>query len=368
MRKKKILFLISDTGGGHRASANAVISALERMAPGRYDLKMVDFFNVGNSAVDGVIKGFYSRVIQRHRWVWGLTFSLTNNRVFWRAVQPLYRIIHDNIRMMIDKEKPDLVVSIHPMVNTITKKVLDELGQGIPFLIITTDPVTLHVGWLERGADFTIVATEDAKKCLISLGVQEARVKVLGLPIAPDFYIPVRDKGVVKARFGLRKDVFTVLFSGGGDGGGKIYPVVKRLIKDAAGERLDLQVIVVCGRNEKLRSKLASLGVIAIPFTDMMPELMGVVDLMVIKAGPGTIEESMARGLPIIITSYLPGQEKANIDYARKKWRAFYEPTVKGATDRIKSEFRSPAKRHAPVKAGDAPVYRIAKFISSMLK
>ena len=46
-------------------------------------------------------------------------------------------------------------------------------------------------------------------------------------------------------------------------------------------------------------------------FVKKMSELMEVADCLVTKAGPGTIAEAAIRGLPTMLSSYLPGQEGA---------------------------------------------------------
>src|SRR5262249_48752829 len=79
------------------------------------------------------------------------------------------------------------------------------------------------------------------------------------------------------------------------------------------------QLVVVCGRNEKLRRRLYELEALTpmliLGFVDYMPELMRVCDLVVTKAGPGAIAEALATGLPLVITGFLPGQESPNVDF-----------------------------------------------------
>jgi UDP-N-acetylglucosamine:LPS N-acetylglucosamine transferase len=84
-----------------------------------------------------------------------------------------------------------------------------------------------------------------------------------------------------------------------------------------------MHLVVVCGRNETLRSKLEDLAP-ALPtpmtimgFTDKVPELMRAADLLVTKAGPGTLAEANAAQLPVVVYDYVPGQERGNVDFVR---------------------------------------------------
>ena len=362
-KKKKIIFLSADTGGGHRASINALIQAIERIAPGKYELKRIEFFDRANPKLDRLIRAFYSQSISKFEWLWGLVYYTSNQTLVWKTIHPLYKAIYENVRKMYLHEKPDLIVSVHPMVNQITRKILDDMKLNTPFVVVTSDPVTLHLGWIEPGADLSVVSTKEAMERMIENDVPRGRIRLIGLPINPVFYDKVRDKRRIMEDFGIKPGRYTVLFSGGGDGGGKILPVVRALVK----HKVNVQAIVACGRNEELKKAVSKLGVVAIPFTDKMHELMSVVDLMVIKAGPGTIEESYAKGLPMIITSYLPGQEKANIKYAKEKGRAFYEPETAGVISRIRKEMKIRRKAKLVPKS-KAPVYKIARLLISVVE
>ncbi|MBN2141805.1 hypothetical protein JW711_00600 [Candidatus Woesearchaeota archaeon] len=363
-RRKKIIFLSSDTGGGHRATCDALITAIEKVSPGKYELKRVEFFERGNPFISKCICKFYSWVMSRCNWLWGMIYHLSNTWLVWAAIQPFYGVLRKNIRNMVEEEDPDLIVSIHPMVNQLMRKVLGSMERQIHYGIVTSDPVMLHRGWIEPSAEFIVVSSPQAEERALKLGAPKERVKRLGLPINPIFYEHDLDKERIRKEFGLKKGQYTILFSGGGDGGGKIFPIVEKLL----AEKLAIQVVVACGRNDELREKLSKMGVVALPFTKKMHELMCVIDLMVIKAGPGTIEESATKGIPMIITSYLPGQEARNVEYAKSIGRAFYEPDTAGAVKRIKEELQNKAGKTKPIPKSDAPVYRIAKFLISVIE
>jgi len=81
------------------------------------------------------------------------------------------------------------------------------------------------------------------------------------------------------------------------------------------------QMVVICGKNEELKAKLRSedwpknVRVKIRGFTKRMDEWMGASDCIVTKAGPGTIAEACASGLPIMLSDFLPGQEAGNVPF-----------------------------------------------------
>ena len=101
-------------------------------------------------------------------------------------------------------------------------------------------------------------------------------------------------------------------------------------VRTLALEPYQWQVVVVCGRNEKLRRRLAeerfATPTLVLGFVDYMPELMRACDMAVTKAGPGAIAEALATSLPLIITGFLPGQETPNVDYVVESGFGAYAP------------------------------------------
>merc|ERR1712038_513750 len=61
-------------------------------------------------------------------------------------------------------------------------------------------------------------------------------------------------------------------------------------------------------------------------FVSRMAEYMVAADILITKAGPGTIAEAAALGLPTLLTSFLPGQEEGNVDFVVEKQFGQYQP------------------------------------------
>ena len=307
--KKKILYFFSDTGGGHRSAATAISRALERQAEGKYVQEMIDVF-AATSGFLNVFARLYAPVIKYSPRLWGQLYSWLDDEKKLEQLELISRpfILKELVKLIEDK-KPDVIVSVHPMINHLTVRAIKETKRRIPFLVVITDPVTLHRAWITPGADRVIVASPEAKKLAIKYGMPEKKIKVIGMPIDPKFLT-----GKKTGQTGRR---FTILLMGGGEGGGGMYEIIKEF--ESSG--FDGQLIVITGRNKQLELKLKkeaagfSFPLRVFGFTNQVYELMSESDLIITKAGPGTIAEAMAMNLPIIITSWLPGQEEGNVEF-----------------------------------------------------
>jgi 1,2-diacylglycerol 3-beta-galactosyltransferase len=228
----------------------------------------------------------------------------------------LYPFFRGSIGRIYADERPDLVLSVHSMVNHVPLRVLRrQVGSHVPFVTMVTDMVTVHPSWCCPEVDYCMVPTEEARRAAIRFGMRAESVEVVGQPVSLSFASRVGAKGEVRARLDLDLARPCVLVVGGGDGVGPIYETTRAI----ANMVPDAQMVVVCGHNDGLRQQLDSVNW-EIPtkicgFVDNMPELMSASDLLVTKAGPGTLAEAWIAGLPVIVSSYTPGQETANVQY-----------------------------------------------------
>jgi len=314
---KKILYLFSDTGGGHRSAATALIKAVNEISRNKYRQDMVDVFAECSGFLN-IFARLYGPVIKYSPKMWGRLYYWLDDPKRLEMLERLSRpFILKELKKLIKERNPDLIVSVHPMVNHLTSRALKELRRKTPFLVVITDPVTLHRAWIAKDVDRYFVATEEAAKNCEHYGLQDKSIKVLGMPIDPKF--AKRDFEKAKARFDdlLDPDYFTVMLMGGGEGAGGLFKIVRAIIKSG----LEVQLIVVAGRNQRLEEKLraeaekAKYPLVVFGFTDKIAELMSESDLLITKAGPGSIAEALAMNLPMIITSWLPGQEEGNVEF-----------------------------------------------------
>ena len=263
------------------------------------------------------LASLYSPMISRSRAAWGAVYHSSNTQPTFAAIRAVFGPpVRKVLRQLLEQRDPDVVLSVHPLLNHVAHQAIRKSGRPRALMTVITDLVDFHRGWTFSHADLVVAPTEGARRVALRRRVPADRVKLLGLPVDLRFRPPAPgEKEALRRRFGLDERRFTVLVMGGAAGVGHLAAQVRVLATDPH----PWQLVVVCGRNEKLRKRLLELyvgtPVLALGFVDYMPELMRACDLVVTKAGPGAIAESLATGLPLVITGFLPGQETPNVEF-----------------------------------------------------
>ena len=318
---KRALLLISDTGGGHRSAANAIAAALEEIrSPHSYEPRIEDV--AAHCAFPLTQLGLgYSMALRYAPPIYGALYHATNGRRRYRALvrfcEPLYR---ERLRDLFVGYQPDVIVSVHPLLNHAALRARDDARmQHVPVVTVITDLGKVHESWLVPEADAVVVPAREVYQRALSRGVSPSRLRFLGHPIDPKFDDVTGSKADLRAQLKLPANTPVVMLMAGGEGGGKLLSTALAL----ARARLPIDLVVVCGRNEPLAQKLGELSTTlptpmhVLGFTDKIPEYFRAVDLLVTKAGPGTLAEADAAQLPVVVYDYVPGQERGNVDFVR---------------------------------------------------
>jgi len=333
----RILILFSDTGGGHRAAARALTDALKQLDP-TCVVTVADPLISQGPAIVRRLAALYSPMIQRSRAAWGAVYHSSNTKPTFAAIRALFgRGVRNVIVDLVAQSDPDVVLSVHPLLNHIAHQAIVKSGRPRALMTVITDLVDFHRGWTFSRADLVVAPTELARKVALRRRVPADRVKLLGLPVDLRFRPPAPgEKRALRRRFGLDETRFTVLVMGGAAGVGNLLKQVRIL----AWEPEQWQVVAVCGRNEKLRRRLARLRfatpTLVLGFVDFMPELMRASDVVVTKAGPGAIAEALATGVPVLITGFLPGQESPNVDFVIESGFGAFTPKESELFDEVR--------------------------------
>jgi len=341
--KTRILFLFSDTGGGHRSAAEAIIEGLNLEFGDQFTTEMVDIFKDYAPRPLNRMPDLYPTMV-RVPQVWGLGYRISNGhrraRLLTASAWPYVRRA---IRKLVNQHPCDLIVSLHPLANA---PVLRALGKNRPpYVTVVTDLVTTHALWYHRRTDLCLVPTEAARERALHFGLMPEQVQVVGLPVADRFCTPPGDPAVLRQRLGWPQDRPLVLLVGGGEGMGPLEKTA-RAIADA---QVFISLIVIAGRNQSLKVRLESMHwpipTFIYGFVREMPDFMRAADILVTKAGPGTISEALNAGLPMILYSRLPGQEDGNVSYVVSEGAGVWSPNPERIVASLRVWLEYPAER-----------------------
>jgi 1,2-diacylglycerol 3-beta-galactosyltransferase len=308
---------MAHTGGGHLRAAEAVTEALRRRHGQAVTVEMVDALGDYAPFPFNRLAGFYPWWIDRATVTWDWGYKLTDGpfrarlllRCFWPLIWP-------RVQRMLRGHPCDVIVSMHPLTNHYLVWALRRLDRAIPMVTLVTDPVSVHPFWLSPGVDRCLVGSGEAQRKAIACGLVAGQTRVTGLPVNPCFVDELMPKSDARQALGWSAERLAVLMVGGGEGMGRIYEMARAI--DATCT--DVELAVVAGRNQRLHERLVAtdwrLPVHVYGFvhhTREMPHLMSAADLLITKAGPGTIHEAFLAGLPLILSNAVPGQEEGNV-------------------------------------------------------
>ena len=344
-RKPNILFLFADTGGGHRSAAEAIIEAINLEFPDQFTTEMVDFFkdyappplNLAGPTYPAMSKMTYM-------WEWMFKGSDDVDRMrrvyatLWPYIRlPIYRLI---------REHPcEMIIAVHPLVNEPILRGLKNKKISIPYLVVVTDLVSTHVAWFNNRASEVIVPTQQAVTKARLANLSKEKIRVIGLPVADKFCHPVGDRKTLRARLGWPENKTMALLVGGGEGMGPLDKVAFAVDK----AKLPCGVAVITGKNKRMKKRLDkhtwNIPAYTYGFVKEMPEFMQAADILITKAGPGSISEAFISGLPIILYHRVPGQEEGNVSYVVDEGAGVWAPEVEDILTTLTEWLEYPEKR-----------------------
>ena len=313
--ESRVLVLLSDTGGGHRAAAEAIAAAMAEIAP-KVSMELVDGLVEAGTWPLNHSPQIYSWLIDKARVAWWSSFHSSNSPLRSRLMVDLaYPLTGKRIRRLIERYDPDIIVSVHPLLTRSITKTLVSMGRNTPLAIVVTDLVTGHWSWFERAAQALLLPTEACRDRLLEAGYDPETLQVVGQPLHPRCARAVDRREQLRELFGWKEP--TILLMGGGEGIGGLH----RYAFEADRAGLKARLVIVCGRNESLKARLEkhefTIPVQIHGFVHNLPELCAASDILVTKGGPGSIMEGCVAGLPLVLYDYVPGQEWGNIELVR---------------------------------------------------
>jgi len=320
---RRLTIVFFDAGGGHRSAAEALKNVLESQSWQVTLLNLqeqLDKLDLLKRITGLRIQDGYNLIL-RKGWT-RLTPQLLP------VLQAVVRIYHRPTVRMLRRywhENPaDMVLSVIPHFNRALEESIRKTSSEVPFVTLLTDFADYppHF-WMERESQYLICGTEHAELQAYALGHDRNHVFLAsGMVMKPKFYKKTAvNRGAERRRLGLDPDKPTGIVLFGGSGSATMLDIVKRLNASQA----DLQLILICGKNQKLLNAVKGLPtrfpVFTEGFTQNVDYYMALSDFFIGKPGPGSISEALQFHLPVIVECNgrtLP-QERYNAQWVTEK-------------------------------------------------
>ena len=317
----KILIFYASYGGGHFNAANSLYKYIQdTYTNDNIEIEMIDVVKYVNKAIEKVTSTTYRLVSKNMPWVWGRVYEDSQKKLFTHLTSRSNVILALKLLKLLKEKKPDIVISTHPFGSQMCSYLKKKNKVDFKLATILTD-FESHDQWLigHEYGDYFFVSHNKMKERLISKGISEEKILVTGIPVSNRF-LQSYDKTKILSEYGFTPDKKTLLFFGKGSDG-LLKSHLTETFESFVSNCSSLQIIAVTGNNnedtklkfeEVVNNYNAHDRVKVLGFSNQIPELMHISDMVVTKPGGLTVAESLVSQLPLILINPFPGQEEEN--------------------------------------------------------
>jgi len=365
--------LMATAGGGHKAAAASISEALKDAHGDNVIIETVDVlkeyapqpFDKGPEAYQLMIKapvawrGFYELGdgVRRSKVI-NMSLSLFARR---------------SMERLLNAHPADVIVSTYHFANSSVLEALAHLKNDTPFITVVTDLVTAPPIWFDPRTTLCLVPTSAAAELALRSSIDKDKIKIIGMPVSKRFGPSATAKSKLKTALGWNPTLPAIIAMAGGEGIGSLDQIAENL------STLNVTVVVITGKNTSLFERLNSteapynLNLKIYGFVSNIDEFMKAADLIITKAGPGTIVEALNSHLPLMIYSKLSGQEDGNVSYVTDNSAGVWQPKISEMANTVQDILANPSTLENMAKATTKIAQpgasaQIAKVISTYLK
>ncbi|UTY25701.1 glycosyltransferase [Treponema denticola] len=344
--KQKIGFIYLKTGAGHIAGAKALSSKLTDLYHDQVECYLKDGFDNGSWFLKLFLEKGYLASTNYFELGYVSFYQLCSLKpvlTFLKKIIVPYAV--PNLVEFLKSNQITKLVCLHHTLIPICREAINRINPNIPLISIVMDPFTVHPVWfLEKNTEFIVFPKKALQEGLNKHNVPAEKLHQFPLLISEKFDVPYPQEQIIsiKEKLGIPKDKKIVLIAGGGEGLKNALSIVKAFIK----KKSDSFLIVVCGKNRTLKYSLEYLvqfskfkNIKIFGFVAFMPDLINISDCIVTKGGPAMLMESLAVGKPVIVSTYIRGQEVGNMLYIVQNKLGWYIPKPKCIVEKIEEIF-----------------------------
>ena len=322
---KRILIFYASYGGGHLNAAKSIKEYIDNNY-NDCETELIDCMKYVNKPIEKITTTAYKEMAKKLPWAWGKIYSDSQKGPLAHICSRSNMIFAIKLMKLLRKKKPDLIISSLPFGSQMCSYLKRKRKINSKIATIMTD-FSPHDQWLigNEYTDYFFVAHDEMKQYLISKNIDNSKIFSTGIPISSKFLQQYNKKEILN-KYKLEENKKTILFFGGGEFGlGKTKTI--QIFEDLVKNFDNIQIIAIAGKNEKMKAQFESIvekfqkqnSIKILEYTNEVPELMSISDLVVSKPGGLTTSESLASNLPMIIINPIPGQEEENAEFLEKK-------------------------------------------------
>lgn len=335
--KKTIVIVSASTGYGHNQVAGALKLEFEEKG---YEAVIVEPLKEVSKSLDILVSDGYKILATLMPKMYGTIYKISNNETMNKPVAKIFiKALRDKIEEIVNFENASMIISTHPLLVDVISSLKGDGIIDIPFLSIVTDFLP-HQSYISDNVDAYLVGSSYTKNGIVARGISPDKVYSYGIPIKRIF----REDVITEKK----EDIFTILLMGGSMG----VSSIKKALKNLLNIEDKLKIIVVCGNNDTLKNSIDEKYSEYIPnkyieilgFTDKIPELMELSDVIITKPGGLTVTEALTKNIPMIIPYFIPGQEEENAEVLVNAGAAIKVDSVKELDEVVGVLMNDPSK------------------------
>lgn len=367
----RVLFLSVTAGYGHHQAANVLIEYLRDKG---VNCKMIDTFEYINPILSESIAKGYLISTKFTPAIYGKFYRLADKEEGGESgefsmIRLTNSILSKKLINLLTDYNPDVIVCTHVFPAQIVTQIRQKRIYHKTIGIITD--FTVHPFWEETDIDYYITASDQLDYQVMKKGIDGSKIVAMGIPINRKFATKMSSKDA-RTLLGIENKT-TVLVMSGSMGYGDVVENIMRLDR----MDMDFQIISVCGNNKSLKTQIDDLEIrkkiYNFGFVDNIDVLMDAADCIITKPGGLTSSEALAKGIPMILSHPIPGQEDRNVEFLVNNGVAMYTsdtyPIDEAVYQLLSSKWRSQLIKKAMTKIGKPNSTRdVGNFIIKLAK
>lgn len=304
---KGLIFSIT-TGQGHNQTAKVIAEGLRENG---IDCEYMDVYEYINPYLADAVSRIYLMSSKNIPKIYGTGYRMCEKREITMP-KLTNSILAHRLLDLLEIEKPDFIICTHVFAALLVTYLTEKMGMNIKSIGIITD-FTIHPYWEDTCLDYYVTASELLTYQGMKKEIPREKFLPIGIPIDPRFS-KKRSKHEAFSELGIPEKV-TVLVMSGSMGFGNVIDEIKELDK----LDFDFQIVTICGNNKKLKEQIDKLKfkkpIYNYGYVNNVDVFMDAAECIVTKPGGLTTSEALAKGLPMIMSNPVPGQEDRNVEF-----------------------------------------------------